>query len=420
LFDGWFIVREFKNLMWTLPDILAAPSRKTIYDLNTQCWICNMQHARTWKNLRYTTWQSIRRNYEKHSNEASSEAKRPERYTVGRGTSMNWSEQEVLVTGGTGSFGRKFIEIMLREYHPRRLVILSRDELKQHDMRSSGFDHASLRYFLGDVRDASRLHRAFSGISVVVHAAALKQVPACEYNPFEAIQTNIMGGRNVIDAAIDRGVQRVLALSTDKAVNPVNLYGATKLCAEKVFVQANSYAGSQETRFSCARYGNVVGSRGSVIPVFLEQRKRGRITITDARMTRFWLTLDQGVRFVIRSIEQMHGGEIFVPKIPSMRLVDLAEAVAPGCTVEFIGIRPGEKLHEVLLSEDEARSAVEVDDMYIIQPSHPWWKRGNWIHARELPQGFRYTSDTNEQWLTNEQMQELLDLRAAAQSPVAV
>jgi UDP-N-acetylglucosamine 4,6-dehydratase len=420
LFDGWFIVREFKNLMWTLPDILAAPSRKTIYDLNTQCWICNMQHARTWKNLRYTTWQSIRRNYEKHSNEASSEAKRPEKYTVGRGTSMNWSEQEVLVTGGTGSFGRKFIEIMLREYHPRRLVILSRDELKQHDMRSSGFDHASLRYFLGDVRDASRLHRAFSGISVVVHAAALKQVPACEYNPFEAIQTNIMGGRNVIDAAIDRGVQRVLALSTDKAVNPVNLYGATKLCAEKVFVQANSYAGSQETRFSCARYGNVVGSRGSVIPVFLEQRKRGRITITDARMTRFWLTLDQGVRFVIRSIEQMHGGEIFVPKIPSMRLVDLAEAVAPGCTVEFIGIRPGEKLHEVLLSEDEARSAVEVDDMYIIQPSHPWWKRGNWIHARELPQGFRYTSDTNEQWLTNEQMQELLDLRAAAQSPVAV
>jgi UDP-N-acetylglucosamine 4,6-dehydratase len=333
---------------------------------------------------------------------------------------MNWSDQEVLVTGGTGSFGKKFIEIMLQEYRPRRLVIFSRDELKQHDMRSAGFDHSSLRYFLGDVRDADRLRRAFNGITVVIHAAALKQVPACEYNPFEAIQTNIIGGRNVIDAAIDRGVRHVLALSTDKAVNPVNLYGATKLCAEKVFVQANAYAGSQETRFSCARYGNVVGSRGSVIPVFLEQRKRGKITITDPRMTRFWLTLDQGVRFVIRSIEQMHGGEIFVPKIPSMRLMDLAEAVAPGCAVECIGIRAGEKLHEVLLSEDEARNAVELDDMYIIQPTHPWWKRANWVHGRELPQGFRYTSDSNEQWLTQEQLQELIDPKALAASSVAV
>ena len=333
---------------------------------------------------------------------------------------MNWSDQEVLVTGGTGSFGKKFIEIMLQEYRPKRLVIFSRDELKQHDMRSAGFDHSSLRYFLGDVRDAERLRRAFYGITVVIHAAALKQVPACEYNPFEAIQTNIIGGRNVIDAAIDRGVRHVLALSTDKAVNPVNLYGATKLCAEKVFVQANAYAGSQETRFSCARYGNVVGSRGSVIPVFLEQRKRGKITITDTRMTRFWLTLDQGVRFVIRSIEQMHGGEIFVPKIPSMRLLDLAEAVAPGCAVECIGIRAGEKLHEVLLSEDEARNAVELDDMYIIQPTHPWWKRANWVHGRELPQGFRYTSDTNEQWLTHEQLQELIDPKAVAASSVAV
>jgi UDP-N-acetylglucosamine 4,6-dehydratase/5-epimerase len=331
---------------------------------------------------------------------------------------MNWSEQEVLITGGTGSFGKKFVEIMLREYHPKRLVIFSRDELKQHDMRAAGLDHSSLRYFLGDVRDPARLQRAFAGISVVVHAAALKQVPACEYNPFEAIQTNIMGGRNVIDAAIDRGVNRVLALSTDKAVNPVNLYGATKLCAEKVFVQANAYAGAQETRFSCARYGNVVGSRGSVIPVFLEQRKRGRITITDPRMTRFWLTLERGVRFVIRAIEQMHGGEIFVPKIPSMKLVDLAEVVAPGCMVEFIGIRPGEKLHEVLLSEDEARNAVEVDDMYVIQPAHPWWRKANWVHARQLPQGFRYTSDNNEQWLTNEQLQDLIDPEAAVKSAI--
>ena len=331
---------------------------------------------------------------------------------------MNWAEQEVLVTGGTGSFGKKFVEIMLREYHPKRLVIFSRDELKQHDMRTSGFEDASLRYFIGDVRDPGRLQRAFAGITVVVHAAALKQVPACEYNPFEAIQTNIMGGRNVIDAAIDRGVQRILALSTDKAVNPVNLYGATKLCAEKVFVQANAYAGAQETRFSCARYGNVVGSRGSVIPVFLEQRKRGRITITDPRMTRFWLTLEHGVRFVVRSIEQMHGGEIFVPKIPSMRLVDLAEAVAPGCAVEYIGIRPGEKLHEVLLSEDEARTAVALDDMYIVQPSHPWWKRGNWVHGRELTPGFRYTSDSNEEWLSQEQLQELIEPKAPVKSPV--
>ncbi|HVI07434.1 MAG TPA: UDP-N-acetylglucosamine 4,6-dehydratase (inverting) [Candidatus Binatia bacterium] len=331
---------------------------------------------------------------------------------------MNWSEQEVLVTGGTGSFGKKFVEIMLREYHPKRLVIFSRDELKQHDMRAAGFDHSSLRYFIGDVRDPGRLQRALAGISVVVHAAALKQVPACEYNPFEAIQTNIMGGRNVIDAAIDQGVERILALSTDKAVNPINLYGATKLCAEKMFVQANAYAGAQNTRFSCARYGNVVGSRGSVIPVFQEQRKRGRITITDPRMTRFWLTLEHGVRFVIRSLEQMHGGEIFVPKIPSMRLVDLAEAIAPGCATEYIGIRPGEKLHEVLLSEDEARNAVEVDEMFVIQPAHPWWKKGNWIHARGLPEGFRYSSDSNEQWLTHEQLQDLIEPEAVVKSAI--
>src|ERR1700758_409817 len=316
---------------------------------------------------------------------------------------MNWSEQVVLVTGGTGSFGKKFVEIMLKEYGPKRLVIFSRDELKQHDMRASGLDHPSLRYFLGDVRDESRLERAFAGISIVIHAAALKQVPACEYNPFEAIQTNILGGRNVIDAAIDQGVRRILALSTDKAVNPINLYGATKLCAEKMFVQANAYAGAQETRFSCARYGNVVGSRGSVIPVFLEQRKRGRITITDPRMTRFWLTLEQGVKFVIRCLEQMHGGEIFVPKIPRMRLLELAETVAPGCEVEWIVIRPGEKLHEVLVSEDESRQTLETEDMYVIQPSHPWWKSGNWVDAKPLPEGFRYSSDTNERWLTRHQ-----------------
>jgi len=329
---------------------------------------------------------------------------------------MNWSEQVVLVTGGTGSFGKKFVEVMLKEYRPKRLVIFSRDELKQHEMRASGLDDSSLRYFIGDVRDPGRLERALAGVTVVIHAAALKQVPACEYNPFEAIQTNIMGGRNVIDAAINQGVRRVLFLSTDKAVNPINLYGATKLCAEKMFVQANAYAGSKDARFACARYGNVVGSRGSVIPVFLEQRKAGKVTITDPRMTRFWITLDAGVKFVIRCLENMHGGEIFVPKIPSMRMVDLAESIAPGCEIDVIGIRPGEKLHEVLVSEDEARNTVEVEDMYVIRPSHPWWSGENWVNARALPEGFRYTSDTNSNWLTNAQLQELI---TPAKSPVA-
>jgi UDP-N-acetylglucosamine 4,6-dehydratase/5-epimerase len=332
---------------------------------------------------------------------------------------MNWADQVVLVTGGTGSFGKRFIEHMLREHHPKRLVVFSRDELKQHEMRGAGFDHPSLRYFIGDVRDASRLERALSGVTVVVHAAALKQVPACEYNPFEAIQTNIIGGRNVIDAAINQGVARILALSTDKAVNPVNLYGATKLCAEKMFIQANAYAGARPTRFGCARYGNVVGSRGSVIPVLLEQRKRGRITITDMRMTRFWITLDQGVNFVIRCLEQMHGGEIFVPKIPSMRLADLAETIAPGCQIETIGIRPGEKLHEVLVSEDEARNTLEVDDMYIIQPAHSWWRSENWASGRPLPDGFRYASDTNSNWLTSQQLQELIAPEEVVKNQVA-
>jgi UDP-N-acetylglucosamine 4,6-dehydratase len=331
--------------------------------------------------------------------------------------SMNWSEQVVLVTGGTGSFGRKFVELMLNEYRPQKLIIFSRDELKQHDMRAAGFDHPSLRYFIGDVRDPQRLERAFSGVTVVVHAAALKQVPACEYNPFEAIQTNIMGGRNVIDAAINRGVRRILALSTDKAVNPINLYGATKLCAEKMFIQANSYSGAQDTRFSCARYGNVLGSRGSVIPLFQEQRKRGKITITDSRMTRFWITIEQGVRLVVRCIEQMHGGEIFVPKIPSMKLVEMATAIAPGCGVESIGIRPGEKLHEVLLSEDEARHALEIDGMYVIQPAHPWWQKENWKQARPLPDGFSYTSDNNPHWLSAEELYELVGDGASSVLP---
>ena len=332
---------------------------------------------------------------------------------------MNWSEQVVLVTGGTGSFGKKFVEVMLREYRPQKLIVFSRDELKQHEMRAAGIDHPSMRYFIGDVRDQQRLERAFAGVTVVVHAAALKQVPACEYNPFEAIQTNINGGKNVIEAAINRGVRRVVALSTDKAVNPINLYGATKLCAEKMFVQANAYAGAQDTRFGCVRYGNVVGSRGSVVPIFMEQRKRGKITLTDPRMTRFWITLDQGVRFVIRCVEQMQGGEIFVPKIPSMKLLDMAHAVAPDCQVDCIGIRPGEKLHEVLLSEDEARNTLETQEMFVIQPAFGWWKRENWKEARPLPEGFRYASDTNTEWLTPEALYDLVEGSAPNLSVVA-
>jgi UDP-N-acetylglucosamine 4,6-dehydratase len=298
---------------------------------------------------------------------------------------------------------------MLRDYHPKKLIIFSRDELKQHEMRMSGFDHPGLRYFIGDVRDVDRLRRAMNGVDIVVHAAALKQVPACEYNPIEAIMTNIMGARNVIEAALDTGVKKVMAISTDKAVNPINLYGATKLCAEKLFIQSNSYSGAYGTRFSCTRYGNVVGSRGSVIPLFLEQRRTGRVTVTDPRMTRFWITLEQGVRFVIRCIEQMHGGEIFVPKIPSMNIMDLVKAIAPDCEVDYIGIRPGEKLHEVLISEDEARHTLDVGNMFVIQPVHPWWRVENWAHGKSLPEGFRYTSDTNSQWLSADELRKLVE-----------
>jgi UDP-N-acetylglucosamine 4,6-dehydratase len=321
---------------------------------------------------------------------------------------MDWQNLSVLVTGGTGSFGKKLIEIMLREYRPRRLVVYSRDELKQHEMRTSGFDHPSLRYFIGDVRDRDRLYRAFVGVDIVIHAAALKQVPACEYNPFEAVKTNVLGAQNIIDAAIDNKVSKVLALSTDKAVNPINLYGATKLVAEKLFVQGNAYAGTHGTRLSCVRYGNVVASRGSVIPLFHQQRQEGRLTITDDRMTRFWITLEQGVRFVIRNIERMEGGEVFVPKIPSMHILDLAKAVAPECKIEIIGIRPGEKLHEALISADEAHHTLELEDMFVIQPMHPWWSQQSWPQGRPLPDGFKFTSDTNPQWLTIDQLRDML------------
>lgn len=318
----------------------------------------------------------------------------------------------ILVTGGTGSFGRRFVAAVLRRYRPRKVIVFSRDELKQHELRQEypeGGDAAGpLRFFIGDVRDRGRLRRAFHGVDVVVHAAALKQVPACEYNPFEAILTNVNGAKNVIDAALDQGVQRVLALSTDKAVNPVNLYGATKLCAEKLFVQGNAYSGGGGTLFACVRYGNVVGSRGSVIPLFREQAKGGRITVTDARMTRFWITLDQGVAFVLSCIEQMRGGEVFVPKIPSMNIMDLAHAIAPGSEIDTIGIRPGEKLHEVLISEDEARNTYDLGDRFVVsQPYHPAWADDRWAEGAKLPEGFRYSSDSNGQWLGVDDLRRL-------------
>jgi len=322
---------------------------------------------------------------------------------------MDWKEQTVLVTGGTGSFGRKCVEILLQEYHPKRLVIFSRDELKQSEMQRDLSD-SSLRFFIGDVRDRERLYRAFHEVDVIIHAAALKQVPSCEYNPFEAVKTNILGGQNVIDAAIDCGVRRVMDISTDKAVSPVNLYGATKLVAEKIFVQANAYAGFRPTRFACVRYGNVVGSRGSVIPLFLEQRNHGRITVTDPSMTRFWITVEQGVRFVLRCIEQMHGGEVFVPKIPSASVVDLARAVAPDCKVEHIGVRPGEKIHEILVSPDESHLTLELDDMFIVQPAYPWWGKGNWENqGRPVPRGFSYASNSNPHRLTQQELSEILE-----------
>ncbi len=323
---------------------------------------------------------------------------------------MNWNEKVVLITGGTGSFGKKFIEIMLKEYHPAKIIVYSRDELKQHEMRVAGFNHPSLRYFIGDVRDLQRLERAFQGVDIVIHAAALKQVPACEYNPMEAIKTNILGSSNVVDAALNSGVKQVIALSTDKAVNPVNLYGATKLAAEKLVVQSNAYAGGRALRLSCVRYGNVVGSRGSVVPMFIKQRQNGgKVTITDDRMTRFWISLEQGVRFVIRCTEEMHGGEVFVPKIPSMSLIDLAKAVAPEAQVDIIGIRPGEKLHEVLISDDEARNTVELDDMFVVQPAEAFWFGREWEKQGKLLQdGFRYASNTNPQWLSVEQIREII------------
>ena len=321
---------------------------------------------------------------------------------------MNWNDKTILVTGGTGSFGRKFVATMLEQFKPKKVIIFSRDELKQHEMRTSGFDHPSLRYFIGDVRDAERLRRAMNGVDIVVHAAALKQVVACEYNPLEAVKTNIDGAKNIIDAAIDAKVQKVLALSTDKAVSPVNLYGATKLVAEKLFVQAKAYTGGDTPKFACVRYGNVVGSRGSVVPVFLEQRKTGRVTVTDKRMTRFWITLEQGVKLVTDGIEQMHGGEIFVPKITSMNIMDLVRIVAPDCKVDEVGIRPGEKLHEALLSDEEATHTLDAGDKYVVMPVQASWTNNAWTKAKPVDVEFRYVSNLEGNWMTDEELRSMV------------
>lgn len=317
----------------------------------------------------------------------------------------------VLVTGGTGSFGRKFVEIALSKHAPQRVIVFSRDETKQHEMRQQFHDDPRLTFFIGDIRDRDRLYRAFKAdVDIVVHAAAQKQVPACEYNPFEAVKTNVIGAQNIIDAAIDVGVSKVISLSTDKAVSPVNLYGATKLCMEKLLISGNNYVGrNRDVRFSCVRYGNVVGSRGSVIPLFLKQREEGRVTVTDARMTRFWITLTQGVEFVLRCIAMMSGREVFIPRIPSMGIIDLVKAIAPGCEIQDIGIRAGEKLHETLISLDEARYTLAFDDMFVSLPERrPDQLQSVFEAAKVLPEGFVFSSDQNDQWLTAEQLRTMV------------
>ncbi len=319
--------------------------------------------------------------------------------------------KSVLITGGTGSLGNKLVELLLRHASAERIIVLSRDEYKQHLM-GEAFRHqtGALRFFLGDVRDGPRLRRAFEGVDYVIHAAALKQVPAAEYNPFEFIKTNVLGAQNVIDAAIDCGVKRVVALSTDKAANPINLYGATKLCSDKLFVAGNSYSGQRETRFSVVRYGNVVGSRGSVIPFFLERRKTGVLPITHPEMTRFWITLNQAAHFVLNAMRVMHGGEIFVPRIPSMKITELARLVGPDCRQDIVGIRPGEKLHEMLVEPEAGRSTLDCGTHYIIQPVLSFWDadRNGLAALPSCPDGFAYTSGTNERWVTPAEMKRMI------------
>ncbi|MFC1624240.1 UDP-N-acetylglucosamine 4,6-dehydratase (inverting) [Candidatus Omnitrophota bacterium] len=314
----------------------------------------------------------------------------------------------ILITGGTGSFGRKFSEVLLTRYNPKKVIIYSRDELKQYEMQQCLKNYKNVRFFIGDVRDKERLLMAFHGVDFVLHAAALKQVPAMEYNPAEAVKTNTIGAMNIVDVAIERKVKKVIALSTDKACNPINLYGATKLCADKLFIAGNSYSGSAKTAFSVVRYGNVAGSRGSVVPFFKQKIKEGVLPITDKRMTRFFITLDQAVGFVIRCFEIMQRGELFVPRIPSVKITELAKVMAPECKIRFTSARPGEKLHEVMISEDDARNTLEFKDHYIINPSFPLWKDKKYHKRKRMPDGFRYSSDTNRDWLEGKRLKEFL------------
>jgi len=320
------------------------------------------------------------------------------------------NSKNILITGGTGSFGKKCTEILLKKFKPNKIIIFSRDELKQYEMAQIFPEkkYPCMRYFIGDVRDKERLYRSFHGVDCVIHAAAMKQVPAAEYNPFEAVKTNILGAANIIDAAIEQKVKHVIALSTDKAANPVNLYGATKLCSDKLFVAGNAYVGRDDTRFSVVRYGNVVGSRGSVIPFFLKQKESGVLPITDPRMTRFWITLEQGVEFVLHSLDCMVGGEIFVPKLPTMNIMDLASAE---CRTEIVGIRPGEKLHEVMVPLDDARNTVEYANYFVIKPAfHFFERRFNQSDiGRLLPDGFEYNSGTNPWRLTSEELLKMIE-----------
>ena len=322
---------------------------------------------------------------------------------------------EILVTGGTGSFGQRFIRKLLEDHKPRRVIVFSRDEMKQYEMAQRPWidEDNRVRFFIGDVRDRDRLEMAMRGVNYVVHAAALKHVPAAEYNPFECIHTNVLGAENVVQAAIRSGVSRVIALSTDKAANPINLYGASKLASDKIFSAANHLSGREGTRFSVVRYGNVVGSRGSVIPFFRRLIDEGApaLPITDERMTRFWITLEQGVDFVLTCLDMMQGGEIFVPKIPSMKMVDLARCLAPDMPQKVVGIRPGEKLHEVMITEDDSRTTLELRDRYVIQPSFRWWSTEAMTieGAQPVKDGFRYASDTNDDWLDDAGLRRLLE-----------
>jgi len=325
---------------------------------------------------------------------------------------INLDGKSILVTGGTGSFGKVFVDRILKQHTPARVVVYSRDELKQFEMAQE-ISHPNLRYFIGDVRDQGRLERALSGIDIIVHAAALKQVPAAEYNPMECIKTNVLGAENIINAALDKGVEKVIALSTDKAVNPINLYGATKLCSDKLFIAANNLAASGRTRFSVVRYGNVVGSRGSVIPFFLHRVKTGKLPITDPRMTRFWITLKSGAAFVEKCLGLMQGGETFIPKIPSMKITDLATAIGPDCEQEVIGVRPGEKLHELMIPRDEARHTLEFDDYYLIYPdSATWGYQFTGVYGgatgRPVAEDFEYSSDTNPDWVDAEGLRKII------------